>query len=116
MDYSLETCQNSFTNDQANFMHTVLQESWPGLVTSVEEIEAQEVTLAPNPTTGLVRYSLASNASKVESIELYDQVGQLVKTFILPNGILDLTDLDSGLYMMNFSFEGGQSSQRVVIE
>lgn len=117
MDYASETCQNSFTQDQANFMYTVLEESWPGLiVTSINELNKIPVNIAPNPTTGILNYTLPEEAGKVIYVELYNQVGQLIKTVESPEGKLDFTDVSAGFYIVGFQFEGGMSSQRLVIQ
>lgn len=117
MDYSDESCQNSFTQDQANFMCTVLQASWPGLiVTSVNEVSKIPVKMSPNPTEGILNFTFPENVGKVNYVELFNQVGQLVKTVNSPTGKLDFTDVSAGFYIVGFHFEGGVSSQRLVIQ
>ncbi len=117
MDYSAESCQNSFTQDQANFMYTVLETSWPGLIiTSVKDHEQIEVSISPNPTTGILNYSIPSEAGIVSVVKLYDQIGQLIKTVENPNGVLDFSDVSAGFYIASFNIEGNISTQRVVIQ
>jgi hypothetical protein len=117
MDYSEESCQNSFTQDQSNFMYTVLQESWPGLiVTSVNEVIKIPVKMSPNPTAGDVNYTFPENVGKVRYVELYNQLGQLIKSINSPAGKLDYTDVSPGFYIVGFHFDGGVSSQRLVIQ
>ncbi len=73
--------------------------------TSVEEIEmAQADTrIYPNPFTSVVT---VTNINHVAKIEVVDIVGKLTKVFE-PQKELNMSDLQSGLYMINITYTDG---------
>lgn len=81
-----------------------------GELTGQEEHLAQSpVTLSPNPTSGLVRIG----GGKAEVIQVYNSLGQWVKTYRNCNEI-DLSNLPEGVYTLRISSEEGCTAKRVV--
>ncbi len=73
--------------------------------TSVNEIEEAQANtrIYPNPFTSVVT---VTNITKVTRIEVTDVVGKLVKVFE-PQKELNMSNLPSGLYMVNMTYTDG---------
>jgi hypothetical protein len=60
----------------------------------------------PNPTSGLLTLE---NSFQYENIELFDLSGRMIYQTVLPtpleNGLLDLTDLQEGLYVLRLHYK-----------
>jgi endonuclease/exonuclease/phosphatase family metal-dependent hydrolase len=61
------------------------------------DLEVDHSALYPNPTTGIVNISHPD----VISVEVYNLQGQLLTTLV-PTGIIDITNLPNGTYIMQF--------------
>lgn len=72
-------------------------------------VEADGITVAPNPTTGI----LAICGVDVLKVEVYDNVSQLVAVF-QHTGRIDLSGLPTGLYMLRVTHPAGTSIRRIV--
>ena len=72
--------------------------------------ENEKVTLAvyPNP----VKDRLTVKAENLQSVEVYNLVGQLVKTSALP--VVDMSDLNQGIYFVRVMADGKTVTKRVV--
>lgn len=70
---------------------------------SVSDVQASlnEISVYPNPTTGLLVVTL----TKSDNAVLYNSVGQVVKTFSLSEGKngIDITDQPNGIYMLKLN-------------
>lgn len=71
--------------------------------------EAQDVTLAPNPTTGLVHIECAQT---VQRVEVCDLMGRKVCT--AQSADLDLSALPAGIYLLRIATDDGIAIRRVV--
>lgn len=68
--------------------------------TSLNEVNAESITLFPNPTTDYFR--LSENNNSIASIEVYNLIGDKVKTFDAEGQIeFPIADLQNGLYMVS---------------
>ena len=71
-----------------------------GETNNTNEIFEKPFSVYPNPTTGLVQFQ--SEEKEVFEYEFTDLTGKLFKTGkILGNGVLDLSDFDLGIYLLN---------------
>jgi hypothetical protein len=70
-----------------------------------------EVSVSPNPTTGLIQLK---NADSLESLEVYDLSGRLVRQFSNNNTQLDISDLAKGIYQLTIKANGTVSFAKVV--
>lgn len=77
----------------------------------VEEHENVQVSVWPNPTTGLVNIS---STEPVKTVEVYNVQGALVKT-LSGESTLDLRNQPVGVYMVRVTTESTTSVQRVVL-
>jgi hypothetical protein len=71
------------------------------------------LSLYPNPTNGLLNLSADQN---IDEIKVYNLSGQLILNSIQPNNQIDLSHLESGVYLIEISIEGSQVIRRIVKE
>jgi len=83
--------------------------------TSTKEIEeAQSVSLFPNPTND--QFTLSNN-NVVSQVDLYNTLGQLLKSFDFVNGeYMDISDLNSGLYSVVIRNAKGKTLSTLVLD
>mgnify|MGYP002384295350 FL=1 len=117
MDYSAETCQNSFTKGQADLMIGVLQGPRYDLVNDNEHltakvIDAITVSAYPNPTTDSFTMTFSKNP---ENLTVYDLNGKIVRTIENPHTTInvDLNGLQAGVYTVKFGTQL-QNSHKIV--
>jgi hypothetical protein len=103
MDYSAESCQNSYTAGQVALMHGVLENQRYDLThgnpASVAVQSKEMLSIYPNPTSETVKIVTEET---VEIIELYDVQGSLLKT-IYPSHHqlqLDMSSYEAGVYLL----------------
>ncbi len=85
--------------------------------TIVVEIDAINVPfkIYPNPTTDDLNYFLESE-SEIESIQIFNTYGQLVRHQNDTNGIIHTADLSQGIYFLIVEFENGILFKEKVIK
>lgn len=68
---------------------------------SIAELEGNQLTVYPNPSTGVFTYSFEVPVDEVKMV-LLDMTGKLVRNIdhVSGHGIIDLTELDSGVYTL----------------
>ena len=71
----------------------------------------------PNPTTNIIKVE-HSNSNKIFAVEVYNAIGQRVynKESIVNQDWVDLTDWESGVYMINIFEEGDRSTSTKIIK
>lgn len=118
MDYSAETCQNSFTDQQAALMHGVLENQRYDLVhnnpAGLEELTIN-VSCFPNPANELM---MVVSSQSIDQLEVIDLNGKtLLKTAVKGNKTtLDLQAFEAGMYTVIIRHsEGGLSQQRIAV-
>ncbi|MDA7803169.1 zinc-dependent metalloprotease [Crocinitomix sp.] len=123
MDYSAESCQNSFTLGQANMMRAIIEneridlvEDNPVLGIRNESQEAFELSLYPNPTSGIVTVSFQGMDSGTDVIVL-SETGQIVQAHNLKGQLSTITleNLVSGLYFIQVQNELGLRVEKLVV-
>ncbi len=82
-------------------------------VTVIENAEAENVALYPNPSTGVFNISGIPADESVSSIEVYNMLGSLVLTASRSNTI-DLSNAGNGFYFIAIVFESGDRITRKV--
>jgi hypothetical protein len=81
--------------------------------TAIQESLMQDVSLYPNPTTGLVYITgLPADAT----VEVFTLAGGRLSVSLQKDGQLDLSKYPAGVYVMVFSSEGVRVHNRVVIK
>jgi len=82
--------------------------------TAVKQID---VTIYPNPTTDFVTVAVKDDA-KVDVVMLYNQNGQLVmsRSFTGKQQMIQLQDLDRGIYFLQLRGENVLSNQKIIVQ
>ncbi|GAB5418769.1 MAG: hypothetical protein Crog4KO_05260 [Crocinitomicaceae bacterium] len=119
MDYSAETCQNSFTAGQVDLMHGVLDGPRYDLVNgnpaNISENAIIEWNVMPNPTDGLVRIE---SKDIIESIEIFNPQGESI-VITNPSALsaeLHLDEYAAGVYIIRISNGQQQARKRIVLQ
>ncbi len=125
MDYSPETCQNSFTLGQVGIMRGVLEIERYDLVNdnpalSINSNSGNEATfkLYPNPSTGAVQFTIYNEVeNQAAQIEVLSETGQFVQTVTLAAGTQSavIEGLSKGIYFVRLSNESGIRTEKLVI-
>lgn len=118
MDYSAETCQNSFTQGQADLIKGVLENERYDLVHDnpaiINEIDPISWNIYPNPTSDKIKISTSSIISK---IELLDLSGNVISSSGFTNNVIDLSDLSTGMYFIKiWDHEHNVSAKRIIVQ
>ena len=76
-----------------------------------DNFSKNNLRIYPNPTADIlnIQTDLA-----IESISVYNQLGQLVKN--QKNQVIDLTNVPNGLYILQIKFEDGQTATQKIIK
>jgi hypothetical protein len=83
---------------------------------AVEELHAERIMLYPNPASESVRLSELDNASEYV-VEICNLWGQTVMQFQLNTNTIDISQMNSGVYMLIATNENGKRFQkRLIIE
>ena len=119
MDYSAETCQNSFTNGQRELMEGVLGDQRWDLVNNNPALGVKENAVQfscyPNPTAGDLTIS---SANQMKELNVYDLDGRiaLTRTVTGTTTSIELNSLTSGVYILQVVYPNGlQSQQRITV-
>ncbi|MEL7219862.1 MAG: M43 family zinc metalloprotease [Bacteroidota bacterium] len=122
MDYSQETCQNSFTAGQIEIMRSVLDNERSGLIEEV--VSTQDIanhtgfSIYPNPTSDRLLLERNTKNLSTTTIRLVNAQGQLMQTWsswTSERRELLLRDFPAGLYYVQLLNAKGMSSQAVMV-
>ena len=111
MDYSAETCQNSFTKGQIDLMRGVLENQRYDLVNNNPaslEVEELASALYPNPASTELNVSFDNGIASL--VEVYGMNGRLIQTLQPENSLLkiDVSNLENGVYLIHIMADNGQ--------
>ena len=125
MDYSPETCQNSFTLGQVGIMRGVLEierfdlvNDNPALGINSDQLKLANFKLYPNPSTGAVQFSVInSDENGISRIEVLSETGQFVQSMQLSAGTssTEIEGLPRGIYFVRLTNETGIRTEKLVI-
>ncbi len=121
MDYVDDQCMVMFSQEQCQWMNTVLALYRPGLLNSTvqcvqnpEEPLNTPFSIFPNPASRQIHLNFPGTVAEPGDILIYNALGHIVfrKFFILRSGItIDLPELASGMYFVKI----GKSIEKVII-
>ncbi len=123
MDYSPETCQNSFTLGQVALMRGVLEVHRTDLITDNPALGIEpfsfsqsQISLFPNPAAGSVNLTLNAQNEPV-FVDVLNETGQLIRAEIIDAGVTELrmTDLSKGIYFVRITLGDQADVRRLVI-
>ena len=100
-------CADGETSEPSNTVN-------PTTTVGINDYVESNVTVAPNPTTGVVRVS--SSKFQVSGVDVYDVYGKLLNTMAVNDGTVevDLGQYAAGVYFLRISTESGVVTKRVV--
>ena len=118
MDYSEETCQNSFTTGQVDMMRSIIENyRWElvnGTPAGISSEEAFNLNVFPNPSNGMVTINGIPEEGAI--IEVISETGQLVKLIQDPQfNSVEIDGLDKGLYFVRVSSEVGVVTRKLIV-
>lgn len=117
MDYSAESCQNSFTLLQTALMHGVLENERYDLthnnsaLTAVKELTSSTFNVYPNPANAQIKIQ---SENLIEMISVFDVNARILSENKV-NGFessIDIHSLEAGVYLVNVNFSNGQTVQK----
>lgn len=121
MDYAEEECMNMFTQDQVDIMRSMLETARTDLADGTvapsgirDFIDANKVTVYPNPSKGSFQIDVPTNMS-LKTISIFSVDGSLVHSIssVGSSGTIAIDiDLNSGIYLMQLQFEEGIAQKR----
>ncbi len=123
MDYSRETCMNTFTQGQVNLMRGVLADQRAGLVTPFTSINEYSnkinISVSPNPTSDIVNINyVTENIVQSYTLTIKDMLGRNVKTIQGTGNIsqtLDLSSYNSGIYTVNVQINDKVVTKKIIL-
>ena len=85
------------------------------LTTETKEIQLPNINIYPNPTNEIILIE-NSQSINIKSITISNINGLIIKRFNTNTSKLDISDISSGLYLLNISYERGTITTKVIIE
>lgn len=87
-----------------------------GYISNVENLKSDRklCKIYPNPSDGV--FYIANFSGKNPSFEVYNSIGMLVKSGDMNTNVLDLTDMDEGIYFINVASDSGIETHKLVIK
>ena len=82
-------------------------------VLSTDEFNANSFRIYPNPTSGTV---FIDSQVTIDTIEVYNTIGNLMLMQELPNSKIDVSSLPTGLYILKVYAEGSSAVKKLVIK
>lgn len=119
MDYSAESCQNSFTQGQVDMMRNILEVYRYDLINGnpaigFEEENHTHFSIYPNPANGNVL--ITNLESENIQISIVTETGQFVQTMLLASHEeLSLEGLTAGIYFISFQSENGSEVKKLIV-
>lgn len=80
---------------------------------SIEGEETLDFTIAPNPATSF--FEVQSSNSEIQNINIYGITGKLVQAISEPSSRVNVSELDSGIYIVQITANNGLSSTKKLI-
>lgn len=124
MDYSSETCQNSFTKGQVALMESVLnnQRLLVRIPTKIEDYDlTANVSIYPNPSDQMVHVSIMNLEFTTAEVMLINNVGQVLHKRNLSKNTastdINVQDLPNGIYFMKLVIDNEYVyNQKVMVQ
>ena len=108
------TIHNSISNTACDYFSVTDSETLAFLSKS-DFNPKQDFALYPNPTNGKIY--IKNNDLNMQHISVYDNLGRLVKEISsLAENNFDLSDLTDGIYLVNFTAEKNNFTQKIIVK
>lgn len=111
MDYSAETCQNSFTQGQVDMMRNILEVYRYDLINGNQALNFPEedqhhFSIWPNPSNGVV--TISSEVTESAFVFIYSETGQLIQKVEMTDQQISVEGLTQGVYFV--ALQTGENS------
>lgn len=81
----------------------------------IGECNLTDYQIYPNPTSGIIRFSNLKN--EIRQLSVYNSIGQCVWIIKNPDqDSIDLTSLNSGLYVLSFATDTGIINRKIILK
>lgn len=81
----------------------------------INDYNLADYLIYPNPTSGIIKFSGINKV--VRQLSVYNSIGQCLLIFKNPNlDMIDLTNLDSGLYVLSFATDTEIINRKIVLK
>ncbi|BAO75910.1 T9SS type A sorting domain-containing protein [Winogradskyella sp. PG-2] len=92
----------------------VIAQTFAETVLSTNDFETTNFSLYPNPTnTGIVNIS-SSNSDEM-NIQIFDMLGKQVKNATISNNSIDVSNLNTGIYLVKITQNNASTTKKLVI-
>lgn len=121
MDYSKESCQNSFTKGQVSLMESVLANQRLNIripLGIIDEDISSNIILYPNPAQSNLNIGIINLNYSHAVVQLIDILGKNVKNISITNNNsqgIDISDIPKGLYIVNILIDNKYSNKQKVL-
>lgn len=102
-------CEN-YSNQQYQLFKSINQ-----IVSTSEHEIKQEIKLFPNPANNKL-HILTNNIAGIKNILIYNQNGQKIFEQKLTENIIDISELKSGLYIINLEYENETIRKKIIVK
>jgi len=87
-------------------------------ITSTEESDnpKHQITIYPNPTRQSAYLKIEPSTLQIDNIRLVDIAGKNIRQFEQNNNLIDLQDIPTGMYLLQFEIEGRHISKKIIVE
>ena len=82
-------------------------------VTAISK-EVEEVSIYPNPSADYFSITLGHKERNIQSVVILNSNGQTVKAFSNPAGIMNISDLTSGIYFVQVDTKSGSTTTKLI--
>lgn len=118
MDYSAETCQNSFTLGQIDMMRAILENYRYDLINGnpalgVENSEIFSFSIYPNPASG--NFIIAGLNSESKTITIYSETGSQLQVTTTTDQQIMIENLSAGVYFISVLQGEALEMRKVVV-
>jgi len=117
-DFTMESIYDSYVSDvypEGDGKYSVVNIT-KGEIENIEET----ISIYPNPTSGLITISNLSSFQNLTALEITDIAGKTVFQSKIKNQkskmIIDLSDIENGVYFLSFSGKNFKEVKRIVIK
>jgi hypothetical protein len=131
MDYTDDVCMNVFTVNQSTRMFAAINSYYSSLLTSsgcesladaIDDLSVYEISVYPNPSSGLVTVDLFSTANFIKNINVRvtNAIGEIVSESVIQNTgaylyKIDLSNNEDGIYFLTLYNDSFRKTERIAL-
>lgn len=111
------TAYVAYSDGSASFKSTVMK--YDSVFVGINDHSNTNLTIYPNPANHEITITDASNLNKDYTVSIYSITGEFVKQYLCryqPQVVIDLSNMDSGIYLINLQTDSGIEVQKLVVQ